>query len=66
MMTGIPEGSLTRAFATGARAPQRRHQTLSVNRAVIRAASAALKAADFLLAFRTGAADRRIETDEAA
>jgi antirestriction protein ArdC len=33
------------------------------NRAVIRAASAASKAADFLLAFRTGAADARIESE---
>jgi antirestriction protein ArdC len=36
------------------------------NRAVIRAASAASKAADYLLAFRTSAADARIEADEAA
>ena len=36
------------------------------NRAVIRAASAASKAADFLLAFRTGAADVRIKSDEVA
>ena len=36
------------------------------NRAVIRAASAASKAADLLLAFRTGAADVRIESDEVA
>jgi antirestriction protein ArdC len=33
------------------------------NRAVIRAASAASKAADFLLAFRTGAANTRIEAE---
>ena len=36
------------------------------NRAVIRAASAASKAADFLLAFRPGAADARIELEQAA
>jgi len=36
------------------------------NRAVIRAASAASKAADFLLAFRTGAVDAQIESEEAA
>jgi antirestriction protein ArdC len=36
------------------------------NRAVICAASAASKAVDFLLAFRTGAADARIESEEAA
>ena len=36
------------------------------NRAVIRAASAGSKAADFLLAFRIGAADARIESEEAA
>ena len=36
------------------------------NRAVIRAASAASKAADFLLAFRTGATDARTESEEVA
>ena len=36
------------------------------NRAVSRAASAASKAADFLLAFQTGAADARIESEEVA
>ena len=36
------------------------------NRAVIRAASAASKAADYLLAFRPSAADARIEAGKAA
>lgn len=36
------------------------------NRTVIRTASAASKAADFLLAFRTSPADARIESEEAA
>jgi antirestriction protein ArdC len=36
------------------------------NRAVIRAASAASKAADFLLAFRTGVTDAGIQSEEAA
>jgi antirestriction protein ArdC len=36
------------------------------NHAIVRAASAASKAADFLLAFRTGAADARIESEQAA